>query len=63
MKILSLKVNKCLNKYGFIRSDMYFVRKLRTETAKKIDIGDENVIEERRSKWTTFTNLNMWYIT
>ena len=63
MKILGLKVNKCLNRGGLVRNDLYFMRKLRKETANKLDIGERNVIEERRSKWTTYTNLNLWYDT
>ena len=28
-----------------------------------MDIGEKNVLEQRRSKWTTYTNLNMWFNT
>ena len=61
MKILSLKINKCLNRAGYTRKDQYFVQKLRKETADRLDIGDKNLMEGRRSKWITFTNLNLWY--
>ena len=63
MRVLSLKINKCLNRAGYTRKDQYFVRKLRKETADRLDIGDKNVMEDRRSKWTTFTNLNLWFST
>ena len=45
------------------KKDQYFVQKLRKETADRLDIGDKNVMEDRRSKWTTFTNLNLWFST
>ena len=63
MKALSLKINKCLNKAGYSRKDQYFARKLRRETADSLVIGDKNVMEDRRSRWTTFTNLNLWFST
>ena len=25
-----------------------------------MEIGEKNVLEQRREKWTTYTNLNMW---
>ena len=28
-----------------------------------MEIGKKNVLEQRRSKWTTYTNLNMWFNT
>ena len=63
MKVLTLKINKCLNKAGYSRKDQYFARKLRRETADSLDIGEKNVMEDRRSRWTTFTNLNLWFST
>ena len=63
MKELTLKINKCLNKGGYARNDQYFARKLRRETADSLDIGEKNVMEDRRSKWTTFANLNLWFST
>ena len=59
--MFSLKVNKSLNKVGYTRKDQYFVRKLSRETADRLNIGNKNVMEDRRSKWTTFTNLNLWF--
>ena len=28
-----------------------------------MEIGEKNVLEQRRAKWTTYTNLNMWFNT
>ena len=63
MKALSLKINKCLNKTGYPRKDQYFAWKLRREAADSLYIGDKNVMEDMRSRWTTFTNLNLWFST
>ena len=40
MKDMSLKVNKCLSKAGYMRKDQYFVRKLRKDTAHRLDVGE-----------------------
>ena len=45
MKKLSLKTNKCLNRGGYVRFDMYYARKLRTETADELEIGKKNMVE------------------
>ena len=39
------------------------MRKLQKETSDKMDIGEKNVLGQRRAKWTTYTNLNMWFNT
>ena len=46
MKKLSLKTNKCLNKGGYARADMYYANKLRTETADELEIGKKNMYEQ-----------------
>ena len=28
-----------------------------------MEISENNVLEKRRAKWTTYTNLNMWFNT
>ena len=28
-----------------------------------MEIGEKNVIKQRQAKWTTYTNLNMWFNT
>ena len=63
MKQLSLKTNKCLNKGGYARADMYYTKKLRSETADELEIGKKNMVEQRRVLWTTFSNLNLWFDT
>ena len=37
------------------------MRKLRKETSDRMDIGEKYVLEKSRAKWTTYTNLNMWF--
>ena len=63
MKKLSLKTNNCLNRGGYARCDMYYARKLRTETADEMEVGKKNMVEQRRALWTTFSNLNLWFDT
>jgi len=58
---MTLKINTCLNRSGLNRNDQYFVRKIRTDTADRMEVGEKNIIEQRRSKWTTFSNLNLWF--
>ena len=56
----SLRKNKFLNKGGYKQTDLHYVRNLGKETSDKMEIGEKNVLEQRRAKWTTYTNLNMW---
>jgi len=63
MKAMAVEVNTCLNRSGLSRNDQYFVRKLRTDNADKMNVGEKNMIEQRRSNWTTFSNLNVWFNT
>jgi len=64
MKAISLQVNACLNRSGLNRNDQYFVRKIRTDTADRMEVASEkNMIEQRRSNWTTFSTLNLWFDT
>jgi len=38
IKAMTLKVNTCLNRSGLNRNNQYFVRKIRTDTADKIEV-------------------------
>jgi len=38
MKAMALKINTCLNSSGLNNNDQYFVRKIRTDTADRIEV-------------------------
>jgi len=63
MRKLALKTNRCFNKGGYHRTDLYYVRKLRTETEDLAEMGRKNMVDQRQVKWTTFSNLNLWFDT
>jgi hypothetical protein len=56
-------VNATVNAGGFNKYDDHLTKKLRRDTAGEFDIGKANVVEQRRLKWTTSYNLDMWYTT
>ena len=43
---LSLKINKCLNKGGYKRSDLYHAKKLMRETVGEMEIGEKNMVKQ-----------------
>jgi len=40
MKAMAVEVNTCLNRSGLSRNDQYFVRKLRTDNADRMNVGE-----------------------
>ena len=63
MKQMSNLVNATVNKGGFdkVRDDL--VRKLRKGTAHLFEVGQANIMEQRRLMWTTEYNLDTWFST
>jgi hypothetical protein len=61
LKDHSKRVNALVNKGGFNKSGYELVRKLKKETADELEVGKKNVVEQRRVKWTSYSNLHCFY--
>jgi hypothetical protein len=54
-------VNATVNYGGFNKTDDNLTRKLRKDTAGEFEVGKANIVEQRRTKWTTSYHLDMWF--
>ena len=55
-------VNAVLNKHpDENRKGRKLFERLQNSVAATLDIGKIDKIEERRNKWTTYSNVNIWY--
>jgi hypothetical protein len=61
IKHLVKLVNATVNAGGFTKTDDNLTRKLRRDTAGEFEVGKANIVEQRRTKWTTSYHLDMWY--
>jgi hypothetical protein len=59
---LQTVVNAVLNKHpDENRKGRKLFERLQNSVAATLDIGKIDKIEERRNKWTTYSNVNIWY--
>ena len=56
-------MNATVNEAGFTKNREDLTRKIQRETANPFDVGKANVAEQRRLKWTTAHDLNVWFST
>ena len=60
-----LRVNACVNMIGVVvlHDGRNLVWKLRYKTANEFAFQNKMVVEQRQLKWTTFSNLNLYFDT
>ena len=56
------RVNSVVNnKIDENRKGDGLLKRLQKELAGTLDLGEPNKVENRRSKWTTYSNVNIWF--
>jgi hypothetical protein len=60
---MAILVNATVNHGGLNKTRDDLTRKLSKDTADQFDVGKANVQEQRRVKWTTKYNLDIWFST
>ena len=61
--MLAKKINVCVNKKeGFRnRTSRKLYERVERDIADEIQIGIPNRVEQRRNKWSTYSNINLWF--
>ena len=61
--ILVKKVNTCVNKKEGLRrrNNRKLFERIQADIADDVDVGKANRVEQRRNKWSTHSNINLWF--
>lgn len=61
--MLVKKINTCVNKKeGFrSRNNRKLYERVEKDIAAELQVGKPNRVEQRRNKWATYANINLWF--
>ena len=61
--VLVKKVNACINKKEGLRKrhNRKLFDRVQADIADDLDVGKANRVEQRRNKWSTHSNINLWF--
>ena len=62
IKLLAERLNSCVNKMtNEDQKHRHLYDRVLDDLGQTLDIGKPNRVEQRRSKWTTYTNVRIWF--